>query len=184
MKIIIAITGASGAVYGIRMLEECRNNNVETHLILTKWAETTIEEETDYSVGTVKELADFFYEEDDMAAAIASGSFKCDGMIVAPCSVKTLAGIAHGLANNLVARAADVALKEKRKLVLMVRETPLNPIHLENMTKLSKLGVVIMPPVPAFYTRPESIDDIVSQTVGRALDQLGIETALLKRWGG
>lgn len=184
MKIVIAITGASGAVYGIRMLEECRKNNVETHLIVTKWAETTIREETDYTIDSVKELADFFYEEDDMAAAIASGSFKCDGMLVAPCSVKTLAGIAHGLANNLVARAADVAIKEKRPLVLLVRETPLNPIHLENMTRLAKLGVVIMPPVPAFYTRPETIDDLVSQTAGRALEQVGIEIKSLKRWGG
>lgn len=183
MKIIIAITGASGAVYGIRMLEECRKTNVETHLILTKWAETTITEETDYSVGRVKELADFFYEEDDMAAAVASGSFKCHGMIVAPCSVKTLAAVAHGLANNLVARAADVAIKEKRPLVLMVRETPLNPIHLENMMRLSKLGVVIMPPVPAFYTRPETIDDLVGQTVGRTLEHVGIEIESLKRWG-
>ncbi len=183
MKIIIAITGASGAIYGIRLLEECSKNHVETHLILTKWAETTINEETDYAVERVKGLADIYYKEDDLAAAIASGSFKCDGMIVAPCSVKTLAGIAHGLADNLVVRAADVSLKERRPLVLMVRETPLNPIHLENMLKLSNLGVVIMPPVPAFYTRPETIDDIVSQTVGRALDQLGIETESLKRWG-
>lgn len=184
MKLVIAITGASGAIYGIRILEQCRKNGVETHLIITKWAQTTIVQETNYSIKKVRKLADFCYEEDDLAAAISSGSFKFDGMIVSPCSVKTLAAIAHGLTENLVVRAADVALKERRQLVLMVREAPLNSIHLENMLKLSNMGVVILPPVPAFYTRPETIDDVVNQTVGRVLERFDIEIDSLKRWYG
>lgn len=150
---------------------------------MSKWAKTILEQETDYSVEMVKEMASFCYEEDELYASISSGSFRNDGMIVAPCSMKTLSAIANGYTENLIVRVADVAIKEKRPLILMVRETPLNPIHLENMLKLSKLGVTIMPPVPAFYTNPETIDDIVSQTVGRALELFGIEATSLKRWG-
>lgn len=182
MRLVVAITGASGAIYGIRVLEECRRNDVKTHLILSKWAKATIQEETEYTAEEVRDLADFCHEEEDLAAPVSSGSFKSTGMIIAPCSMKTLSSIAHGLTDNLVVRAADVAIKERRPLILMVRETPLNPIHLENMLKLSKLGVIIMPPVPAFYTKPETINDIITQTVGRALDNFGIEMAGLKRW--
>lgn len=165
-------------------MAEAQKKEVETHLVISKWAKTTIEKETNYTVEEVKELANFCYEDDDLAAPIASGSFKCDGMIVAPCSMKTLSGIANGYTEGLIVRASDVAMKEKRRLVLITRETPLNPIHLENMLKLSKLGVTVMPPVPAFYTKPETIDDIINQTVGRVLDQFDIEIDFLRRWGG
>ena len=183
MKLTVAITGASGAVYGIKVLEQARQNNVETHLILSKWAHATIETETNYSVKEVIELADYCHQEDNLAAPVASGSFRSGGMIIAPCSMKTLSAIANGHSGNLITRAADVSLKERRPLLLMVRETPLNAIHLENMLKLARLGVSIMPPVPAFYTKPLNLDDIVSHSVGRALDLLGIEVKNLKRWG-
>lgn len=184
MKLVVAVTGASGAIYGIRILQEARKKDIETHLVISRWGKTTIETETGYTVEEVTGLASFCYEEGDMTAPISSGSFKWDGMVVAPCSMKTLAGIAYGYTEGLIVRAADVALKEKRPLVLITRETPLNPIHLENMLKLARLGVSIMPPVPAFYAAPETIDDIINQTVGRALEQLGIETDYLKRWEG
>lgn len=157
---------------------------METHLVLSKWAEVTLETETRYTAEELKALAEYTYSEDDLYAAISSGSFKNEGMVIAPCSMKTLSGIANGYTENLLVRAADVAIKEHRRLVLLVRETPLNPIHLENMLKLSRLGVTIMPPVPAFYSKPETIDELVEQTVGRALDQFGIEVASLKRWSG
>lgn len=166
------------------MLEEAGKNDVETHLVVTKWAETTIEKETGYTLAKVKGLADYHYAGDDLAASISSGSFKCDGMIIAPCSMKTLSAIACGYTENLIVRAADVAIKERRRLVLLARETPLSPIHLENMLKLAKMGVTVMPPVPAFYTKPETVDDIVNQTVARALEQFGIEIKSLKRWNG
>jgi 4-hydroxy-3-polyprenylbenzoate decarboxylase len=183
MKIIVAITGASGAVYGIRILEELKKLGVETHLVISKWGKFTIEKETRYVLDKVLALADYIYDEGDMSARISSGSFRCEGMVVAPCSMKSLAGIANGYAEDLLIRAADVTIKEKRKLVLLVRETPLNPIHLENMLKLSRIGVTIMPPVPAFYSKPETLDDIINHTVGRVLDTFGLETGLLKRWG-
>ncbi|HHW02312.1 MAG TPA: UbiX family flavin prenyltransferase [Thermoanaerobacterales bacterium] len=183
MNIIVAISGASGAIYGIRILEELNKKGVSSHLVISKWGKETIKTETNYTVEEVESLADFVYDEDDMAAPISSGSFKCDGMIVAPCSMKTLSGIAHGYTEDLIIRAADVTIKEKRKLILMVRETPLNPMHLENMLKLSQIGVTIMPPVPAFYTKPETLDDVINQTVGRVLDQFGIEINNMKRWG-
>ena len=169
--------------YGIKVLEQARQNNVETHLILSKWAHATIETETNYSVKEVIELADYCYQEDNLAAPVASGSFRCGGMIIAPCSMKTLSAIANGYSGNLIIRAADVSLKERRPLLLMVRETPLNAIHLENMLKLARLGVSIMPPVPAFYNKPRNLDDIVSHSAGRALDLFGIEVKGLKRWG-
>jgi len=183
LKIIVGISGASGAIYGIRLLEELKKRKVETHLIMSRWGAVTIAKETDYTVEQVNALADKIYREDDVSAAISSGSFQTGGMIVAPCSMKTLSGIANGYAEDLMTRAADVCIKERRKLILVARETPLNAIHLENMLKLSRIGVEIMPPVPAFYSRPQSIDDIVNHTVGRIMDHIGLENRLFTRWG-
>lgn len=183
MRIIVGISGASGAIYGIRLLEELKARGIETHLIISRWGEVTIDKETNYTVEQVKALASKVYDEDNLAAAVSSGSFKNDGMVIAPCSMKTLSGIANGYAEDLLIRAADVALKERRRLILLVRETPLNPVHLENMLKLSRLDVTIMPPVPAFYSLPRTIDDMVNHTVGRVLDQLGVENQLFTRWG-
>ncbi|ABO50987.1 3-octaprenyl-4-hydroxybenzoate carboxy-lyase [Desulforamulus reducens MI-1] len=182
MRIVVGITGATGAIYGINLLEQLKKMDIETHLILSHWARRTIELETSYSVRQVIDLANIYYPEDHLAAAISSGSFRHQGMIIAPCSMKTLAGLAHGYAENLIVRAADVTLKEGRPLILVPRETPLNAIHLENMLKLAKCGAVILPPMPAFYHRPASIQDIVDQTVGRILDRLGVENNLVKRW--
>jgi 4-hydroxy-3-polyprenylbenzoate decarboxylase len=183
MRLIVGITGATGAVFGIRTLQMLRDAGVETHLVLSKWGARTLLHETPHTVEYVKSLADHAYGDLDQGAAISSGSFLTNGMIVAPCSVRTLAAIAHGHGDNLIHRAADVVLKERRKLVLMVRETPLSDIHLENMLKLSRMGVIIMPPVPAFYTNPQSLDDVVNQTVMRALDQLGLHLDTAGRWG-
>ena len=182
MKIVLGISGASGAIYGIKILEELKKFNVETHLLISKWGEYTIQKETTYSIEQIKKLSDVYYEIDDLAARISSGSFKTDGMIVAPCSMKALGGIANGFNTDLIMRTADVCIKEKRKLLLLTRETPLSTIHLENMLKLSQSGVLIMPPVPAFYTAPKSINDLVMQTVGRVLDYFGIEIPELIRW--
>jgi 4-hydroxy-3-polyprenylbenzoate decarboxylase len=182
MRLVVAITGASGAIFGIRILEELKKKNVETHLIVSKWGGFTIEEETGYEVAEVEKMASFSHDVNDLSDIVASGSFKTDGMIVAPCSMKTLAGIAMGFADDLITRVADVTIKEKRRLLLMARETPLSPIHLENMLKLSRLGVIIMPPVPTFYTGPATVDDIVNQTVARALEYFGVETEHIKRW--
>lgn len=184
MRIVVGITGASGAVYGITILEYLKLRQIETHLVISRWANRTIELETGYTPDQVAALADVCYGADDMAAAVSSGSFAHSGMIIAPCSMKTLASIACGCADNLIARAADVTIKEGKKLVLLPRETPLSPIHLENMLKLSRIGVVIMPPVPAFYNRPADVIDIVQQTAGRALDLMGIQNDLFRRWEG
>lgn len=183
MRLTVALTGASGAIFGIKILEQARLNNVETHLIVSKWAQATIEHETDYSVKEVKELASYCYEEDNLAAAVSSGSFQSGGMIIAPCSMKTLSAVAAGYSGSLITRAAEVTLKENRRLLLMVRETPLNAIHLENMLKLARIGVTIMPPVPAFYTNPRSLEEVVAHSAGRALEQFGIKVKDLKRWG-
>ena len=184
-RIVVAITGASGAIYGIRVLERLRRElPVETHLIVSKWARVTIEQETEYALADVKALADVNYAENDQAAAVSSGSFATRGMIVAPCSTKTLAAIATGFSHNLVCRAADVALKERRPLVLAVREAPLSSIHLRNMLTLSDMGASILPPAPAFYTHPASLDDIVDYTVLRILDQVGLGGASPARWTG
>jgi 4-hydroxy-3-polyprenylbenzoate decarboxylase len=183
-RLIVAITGASGAIYGVRLLERLRELPVETHLIATRWARVTIEHETDYSFAQVKELADVIHSEADQAAAVSSGSFLTRGMVIAPCSVKTLSAIATGFAHNLVCRAADVMLKEKRPLVLVVRETPLHTIHLRNMLTLSEMGVTIAPPAPAFYNRPGHVDDIVDHTVLRILDQFGFGLDAESRWQG
>ncbi|MBP1154066.1 MULTISPECIES: non-oxidative hydroxyarylic acid decarboxylases subunit B [unclassified Paenibacillus] len=182
MRIIVGISGATGAIYGIRILEALREQGVETHLVMSKWAETTITLETNYSVSEVSKLASVVHSPMNQAASISSGSFRVDGMIIAPCSMKTLAAIRIGYADGLLARAADVILKERKKLVMLTRETPLNDIHLENMLALSRMGAVILPPVPAFYNKPSSIDDMVNHIVARTLDQFDISNTLTKRW--
>ncbi len=183
MKLIIGITGSTGAIYGVRMLEALKKLNVETHLIMSKWGAKCISMETEFSLDYVKSLATTTSDEKNMASSISSGTHKIDGMIVAPCSMKTLSAIANGYDDTLVARAAGVTIKESRKLILMVRETPLSAIHLENMLKLSRLGIVILPPVTEFYTKPKTIDDIVNHGVGKCLDQFDIAHNLYPRWG-
>jgi 4-hydroxy-3-polyprenylbenzoate decarboxylase len=183
-RIIIGMTGSTGAIFGVRFLEALKNADVETHLIISKWAQRTIEHETNYSVEQVRGLATVVHSQGDMGATISSGSFLTDGMIVIPCSVRTLAGIANGYGEHLVHRAADVILKERRKLVLVVRETPLSEVHLENMLKLSRMGVMMLPPMPAFYNHPQTVDDVVNHIVVRALDQFNIPSPFAKRWDG
>ena len=183
MRLIIGITGSTGVIYGIRMLEVLKNAGVETHLIMSEWAEKCISMETKYSVEQVKSLATTISDEKNMAASISSGTHKTDGMIVIPCSMKSLSSIANGYDETLVARAAGVTLKESRKLILVARETPLTAINLENMLKLAQLGVVIMPPVTEFYTNPTSIDAMIDHIVGKCLDQFDIEHDLFTRWG-
>lgn len=182
-RFIVGISGASGVVYGVRLLELLRRAKVESHLVMTRSAEVTLAHETDLKVAAVRAMADKAYAVDDIAAAISSGSFKTEGMVVAPCSVRSLSEIATGVTSNLLTRAADVTLKERRRLVLLVRETPLHTGHLRTMTQVSEMGAVVFPPVPAFYTRPKSVSDIVDQTLGRALDLFGIESGTVKRWG-
>jgi len=183
-RLIVGITGATGAIFGIRMLEALRAAGVESHLIVSKWGLQTIEHETPYTLQQVRDLAAVYHELGNMGAALSSGSFLTDGMAIAPCSVRTLAAIAHGTGEHLVHRAADVILKERRKLVLLVRETPLSEVHLENMLKLARMGVTVMPPMPAFYNRPQTVDDVVDHIVARMLDQFGIEAGFAKRWTG
>ena len=185
LQLIVGISGATGVIYGIRLLEILRSlDEVETHLILTSAAKQTIVYETSYTVAQVSALASYVYNNHDIGASIASGSFRTAGMVVAPCSIKTLSGIANAYADNLLVRAADVVLKERRRLVLLVRETPLHLGHLRLMTAATESGAVLMPPVPAFYPRPQTLDDIVDQTVGRVLDQFEIESNLFERWKG
>jgi 4-hydroxy-3-polyprenylbenzoate decarboxylase len=182
-RLIIAITGASGVIYGIRALEVLRAvPEIETHLILTPSGARTIVEESDYSVDKVRKLADHQYNYKDIGASISSGSFKTEGMLVAPCSVKSLSGIAHCYNDELVVRAADVCLKERRRVVLLFRETPLHAGHIALMDQATRNGAIIMPPVPAFYSRPKTVDDLVMQTVGRALDLFDIDAHIVKRW--
>jgi len=184
-NIIIGISGASGAIYGIRLLEVLKTiQGINTHLIISKSAGLTIKSEVNYSISDIQVLADYNYPIGDVGACISSGSFKTDGMIIAPCSIKTMSEIAAGTTTSLMSRAADVILKEKRKLVLMVRETPLHSGHLNNMAKLSDMGAYIYPPVPAFYSKPQTIDDMVNHTIGRVLDIFDIEASLVKRWAG
>lgn len=183
-RLIVAITGATGAIYGVRILERLREAGAETHLVMSRWGARTLLHETTWSRQQVEALASASYAPADMGAVISSGSFPTDGMIIAPCSAKTLASIAHGYGDNLVHRAADVVLKERRRLVLAVREAPLSDIHLENMLKLSRMGAVILPPLPAFYNHPQTVDDIVDHTVTRILDQFGIELPSASRWAG
>jgi 4-hydroxy-3-polyprenylbenzoate decarboxylase len=182
-KLIVAITGASGAIYGIRALEILRAlADIETHVIITPAGLRTIVEETDFKTEQVRALADRFYDHRDIGAAISSGSFQTLGMLIAPCSVRTLSGIANCYDSELAVRAADVCLKERRRVVLLFRETPLHAGHIALMDQATRNGAIVMPPVPAFYTRPQTLDDIVNQTVGRALDLFGIETEIVKRW--
>ncbi len=183
-RLIVGLTGATGTIYGVRLLERLRELEVEAHLVISRWGARTLAHETPYSREHIESLATVVYPPGDMGAAISSGSFKTDGMIVAPCSAKTLAAIAHGFGDNLIHRAADVILKERRRLVLAVREAPLSEIHLENMLKLSRMGVVILPPVPAFYNHPRTIDDVVDHTVARMLDAFGLEVRGAVRWAG
>lgn len=184
MRLIVGITGATGTIYGVRLLERLRELDVETHLVISRWGARTLAHETPYSREHLESLAAVVHPPGDMGAAISSGSFKTDGMIIAPCSAKTLAAIAHGFGDNLIHRAADVILKERRRLVLAVREAPLSEIHLENMLKLSRMGAVILPPVPAFYNHPRTIDDVVDHTVARLLDVFGFEVRDAVRWAG
>jgi len=184
MRLIVGITGATGVIYGVRLLERLRDAGVETHLVISRWGARTLMHETPYSREQVEALATATHAPADMGAAISSGSFHTDGMVVAPCSAKTLAAIAHGFGENLIHRAADVVLKERRKLVLVVREAPLSDIHLENMLKLSRMGAVMLPPMPAFYSHPVTIDDVIDHTVARVLDQFGIEMRGAPRWSG
>ena len=184
-RIVLGMTGATGAVLGVellRQLQQCAD--VETHLVLSRWARATIHLETELSAGDVESLADVVYSSDEQTAAISSGSFRLDGMVIAPCSMKTLAAIRVGYADGLIARAADVTLKENRRLVLVPRETPLSQIHLENMLALARMGVSIVPPMPAFYNHPSSVGDIVDHIVTRILDQFDIESPTAKRWNG
>ena len=181
-RLIVAITGASGTIYGVRLLEKLQGTGIETHLIMSRWGARTLVHETSYTPEQVQALATVTHPLMDQGASISSGSFLTMGMVIAPCSVRTLAAIAHGIGDNLIHRAADVILKERRLLVLVARETPLTSIHLRNMLTLSELGAIVAPPVPAFYNRPKSLDDIVDHTVGRLLDLFGLETGKVKRW--
>ncbi|MCM3714259.1 UbiX family flavin prenyltransferase [Halalkalibacter oceani] len=183
-KIVVGISGASGAIYGIRTLEVLQKLGMESHAVISNAAKQTIEYETDYTVEDVQALATSVYGQEEIGAAISSGSFKVDGMIVAPCSIKTLSAIANSFNDELITRAADVQLKERRKLVLIVRETPFNLSHLQHMTIITQMGGVILPPVPSFYHKPKTIDDIVNQTIGKALDQFEIDARLFRRWDG
>ena len=182
-RLIIGISGASGAMLGIRALELLRSTTTESHLVISKSAALTISSETNYSVDQVKALADHVYPATDISAAIASGSFKTKGMLISPCSIKTMGEISSGVTSNLLSRAADVALKERRRLVLMLRESPLHAGHLKNALAVTEMGAIIAPPVPAFYTKPENIDDMITQMIARCFDLFDIDCGELKRWG-
>jgi 4-hydroxy-3-polyprenylbenzoate decarboxylase len=184
MRVIVGITGATGAIYGVRLLERLREQRVETHLVVSRWGARTLLHETPYTREQVEALAHTSYAPNDMGAAISSGSFATDGMVVAPCSARTLAAIAHGYGDGLIHRAADVVLKERRTLVLVVREAPLSEIHLENMLKLARMGAIVLPPLPAFYNHPQTLDDVIDHTVARILDQFGITLPDAERWVG
>jgi len=182
-RLIIGISGASGVTYGVRMLQLLRNAGVETHLVMSKAAELTFAYETDLKIAEVRELANVSHAIDDMAASISSGSFRTAGMILAPCSMRSMSEIATGVTTTLLTRAADVVLKERRRLVLMVRETPLHTGHLRTMTALSEIGAIIAPPVPAFYAKPENLEEMVDHTVGRVLDLFDVDVGIVRRWG-
>jgi 4-hydroxy-3-polyprenylbenzoate decarboxylase len=183
-RLIVGITGATGTIFGVRLLQMLHGSGVETHLVMSKWGARTLTHETQYSVKDVQDMAKETYPIGDQGAAISSGSFLTLGMVIAPCTMGTLAAIAHGMGSNLIHRAADVMLKERRKLVLVVRESPLNEIHLENMLKLSGMGVVILPPVPAFYNHPQNLEDLINHTTMRILDQFDIHLDVMNRWDG
>lgn len=183
-RLIVAITGASGTIYGIRILEALRGLGIESHLVMSDSAKLTMAAETDYKPADVEALADVVHSAKNVGASISSGSFHSMGMIIAPCSIRTLSEIASGVTSSLVSRAADVVLKERRRLVLLVRETPLHAGHLRSMSQVTEYGAIVMPPVPAFYAKPQSLDDMVNHTVGRALDLFDIENTLVSRWSG
>ncbi len=183
-NLIVGITGATGSMFGVRILQLLQGTDVDTHVVISRWGARTLAEETEYTVEQVQAMATHAYPTGDQGAAISSGSFVTMGMVIAPCTVSTLASIAYGNGTNLVHRAADVTLKERRKLVLLVREAPLNDIHLENMLKLSRMGVVIMPPVPAFYNHPQSLEEMIDHVAMRVLDQFGIHLDPMRRWDG
>lgn len=180
----MALTGATGSILGIKALIALRRLNVETHLIISKWAENTLKYETDYTIANIRALADATYSNHDLAAAVASGSFRVDGMVVVPCSMKTLSAISTGYCDDLISRAADVMMKERHRLVLVTRECPLSGIHLQNMLTATQNGAIIFPPVPAFYTKPATMDDLVDHTVGRILDLFDLDTENFERWNG
>jgi flavin prenyltransferase len=182
-RIILAISGASGVIYGIELLKELRKRDIEVHLVISESGKRNIAIETDYSVGDIESMADRVYDNSDLGAPLASGSFLTDGMVVAPCTIKTLSGIANSYSENLIVRAADVVLKEGRKLVLLVRETPLHKGHLQLMTTAADLGAHILPPIPSFYHHPKTIEDLIRQTIGKVFDYLVIEHNLCRRWG-
>jgi flavin prenyltransferase len=182
-RLVVGISGASGVIYGVRLLEALKSLPIETHLVMTRTAEVTLAHETDLKVATVHALADVTHKIDDLAAAISSGSFRTMGMVVAPCSMRSLGEIAGGIGSNLLTRAADVVMKERRRLVLLTRETPLHAIHLRNMTRLAEMGVIIAPPVPAFYNRPRTLDDVIDHTIGRVLDLFDLDSGKVRRWG-
>ena len=185
MRIVVGITGASGAIYGLRLLERLRSRpDAEIHLVVTRSGEKTLFLETGRVVADVKKLADFWYPLEDIACRLASGSYPTDGMVIAPCSVHTMSAIANGISSNLLVRAADVTLKERRKLILLVRESPLHLGHLRNMTSLSEMGAIIAPPIPGFYNHPQTVMDIVDHSVDRVLDLIGIPDAQVRRWEG
>lgn len=181
-RLIVGLSGASGIIYGVRLLQVLRKTGLEIHLVMSKSAEVTLAHETDYKVAQVRALADVVHPNTDLGAAISSGSFKTRGMIIAPCSIRTASEIAGGVTSTLMSRAADVVLKERRRLVVMVRESPLHTGHLRTLTQLSECGAIVAPPLPAFYARPETIDELIDHTVGRVLDLFEIETDLVKRW--
>jgi flavin prenyltransferase len=183
MRLVVAITGSSGVIYGTKTLEALYNLKIETHLVLSEWGEKNIKFETSYTIDYIKSLATVHYDINNMAAAISSGSFLTDGMIIVPCSMKTLSSIANGYDDNLISRAAAVAIKESRKLVVVPRETPLSRIHLENMLKLSQIGAVVLPAMPGFYHKPNSMDDLIDHIVGKILDQFRIGQDMFRRWG-
>jgi flavin prenyltransferase len=183
-RLIVAITGASGTIYGIRILESLKAVGIESHLVMSDSAKLTMAAETDYKPVDVEALADVVHSAKNVGATISSGSFKSMGMIIAPCSIRTLSEIATGVTSSLVSRAVDVVLKERRKLVLLVRETPLHAGHLRSMSQVTEYGAIVMPPVPAFYARPQTLDDMVNHTVGRTLDLFGVDNSLVNRWNG
>jgi len=183
-RLIVGLTGATGTIFGVRLLQMLHGSGVETHMVMSKWAARTLIHETQHTVEEVQDLATRNYPLGDQGAAISSGSFLTLGMVVVPCSMRTLAAIANGMADNLIHRAADVILKERRKLVLVVRESPLHDIHLENMLKLSRMGVMILPPVPAFYNHPQNLDDMINHVTMRVLDQFDIHLDVMNRWDG
>ncbi|OGP96067.1 MAG: 3-octaprenyl-4-hydroxybenzoate carboxy-lyase [Deltaproteobacteria bacterium RBG_16_47_11] len=183
MRLIVGISGATGSLYGVRLLEVLKEKKIETHLIITSPAKEILLQETSYSIKEIEGLASYVYDDGDLGASISSGSFKMDGMVVIPCSIKTLSGIAHSYNENLLTRAADVTLKERRKLILVVRETPFHQGHIELMLQASRMGAILFPPMPAFYTHPKTIDDLINHTVGKILDLFGIDHDLFVRWG-